>query len=240
MTRIDGRQADEPRKVQIVPGYLNFAEGSALIDMGQTRVLCAVTVEEKVPPFLKGGGSGWLTAEYSMLPRSTLVRTARESATRKPSGRTMEIQRLIGRSLRAAIDLKALGEKTLTVDCDVIQADGGTRTAAITGSYVAVYQALLQMRRNNRIGSLPLGPAVSAISVGIVDKQLLLDLCYEEDFRAEADFNIVMTDKGELVEVQGTAEGSPFSRSLLDQVLDLSQKGCHYLFDAQKQAIKSL
>ncbi len=240
MTRIDGRQADEPRKVQIVPGYLTFAEGSALIDMGRTRVLCAVTVEDRVPPFLKGGGSGWITAEYSMLPRATLVRTARETATRKPSGRTMEIQRLIGRSLRAAIDLKVLGERTLTVDCDVIQADGGTRTAAITGSYVAVYHALQQMRRSNRIASMPLQSAVSAISVGIVDKGLLLDLCYEEDFRAEADFNIVMTEKGDLVEVQGTAEGTPYSRSVLNQVLDLAQKGCRYLFEAQKQVIKTL
>ena len=240
MTRVDGRAADEPRKVTITPGYQAFAEGSALIDVGQTRVLCAASVEERVPPFLKGGGSGWITAEYNMLPRSTLTRTAREAVGRRPSGRTLEIQRLIGRSLRAVADLEALGERTITLDCDVIQADGGTRTAAITGSYVALYQALLGLLEKGKVRAIPLRSAVSAISVGIVDGGLLLDLCYEEDFRAEVDFNIVMTDSGQFVEVQGAAETRPFSKEMLDGVLELAEQGCRYLFDVQEKVVGSL
>ncbi len=240
MSRVDGRAPDEPRKVKITPGYQAYAEGSVLIDVGQTRVLCAVSVEDRVPPFLRGGGSGWITAEYNMLPRSTLTRTPRESSTRTPRGRTQEIQRLIGRSLRAATDLEALGEKTLTVDCDVIQADGGTRTAAITGSYVALYQAFLAMLRNGQLSSIPLRSAVSAISVGIVEGGLLLDLCYEEDFRAEADFNIVKTDADEFVEVQGAAEKHPFSKAMMDGVLEMAHKGTQYLFEVQQNVVDSL
>ncbi len=240
MIRVDGRAADEPRKVKIVPGFQTYAEGSALIEMGQTRVICSVTTEDRVPPFLKGGGSGWVTAEYAMLPRSTLVRTPRETASRRPSGRTFEIQRLIGRSLRAITDLPKLGERTLTIDCDVLQADGGTRTAAITGSYVALYQALLSLMQRGQISSLPLKCSVAAISVGIVDRDLLLDLCYEEDFRADADFNIVMTDRNEFVEVQGTAETRPFPKATMDEVLALAHKGLGHLFDAQRTVIESL
>ena len=237
MIRADGRASDELRPVRISPGAQEFAEGSAIIETGRTRVMCAVSVEDRVPQFLRGGGQGWITAEYGMLPRSTVTRTPRESRT---GGRTHEIQRLIGRSLRAIVDLEQLGERTLTVDCDVIQADAGTRTAAITGAYVALYQALNTLVGRNTIPSVPLKCAVAAISVGILDEEVLLDLCYEEDFRAQVDFNVVMTDKGEFVEVQGTAEGQPFSKTRLDQVLSLSERGINQLFQAQKEAISSL
>lgn len=237
MIRADGRSPGELRPVSISPGAQEFAEGSALIEMGQTRVLCAVSLEERVPQFLRGGGRGWVTAEYAMLPRSTVTRTPRESRT---GGRVHEIQRLIGRSLRAVVDMDQLGERTLMVDCDVLQADGGTRTAAITGAYVALYQALHTLMDRNTISSMPLKCAVAAVSVGIVNDELLLDLCYEEDFRAQADFNVVMTDEGEFVEVQGTAEGQSFSKTRLDQVLSLSEKGIAQLFQDQKDAIKGL
>lgn len=234
MTRIDGRKNDQIRPVTIETGVQEYAEGSVLIATGNTRVLCAVSVEDRVPPFLRGQGKGWITAEYSMLPRATLTRTGRESRTR---GRTHEIQRLIGRSLRAVVDMSALGERTLTVDCDVIQADGGTRTAAITGAYVALHQALTGLRENGSLGALPLTAAVAATSVGIVGGELMLDLCYEEDFRAEADFNIVMTDAAEFVEVQGTAEDRPFTRSQLDQLLGLAGTGIQQLFNHQRLVI---
>ena len=237
MIRTDGRAPGKLRPVRISPGAQEFAEGSALIETGQTRVLCAVSLEERVPQFLRGGGKGWITAEYAMLPRSTVTRTPRES---RASGRTREIQRLIGRSLRAVVDLDQLGERTLMVDCDVLQADAGTRTAAITGAYVALCQAFHTLMDRNTISSVPLKCAVAAVGVGIVDDELLLDLCYEEDFRAQADFNVVMTDEGEFVEVQGTAEGRPFSKTRLDQVLSLSEKGIAQLFQAQKEAISSL
>ena len=240
MIRVDGRAADEPRKVTITPGFQAYAEGSALIEVGQTRVLCSITIEDRVPAFLRGGGSGWITAEYGMLPRSTLTRNPRETASGRPRGRTFEIQRLIGRSLRAIVDLEALGERTLTVDCDVLHADGGTRTAAITGGYVALYQALLRLTQKTQPYSLPLKCGVGAISVGLVDGDLLLDLCYEEDFRAEADFNIVMTDRGEFVEIQGAAEKRSFSRATVDGVLDLARKGMDYLFDVQRSVTKGL
>ena len=208
-----------------------------MIETGETRVLCAVSVENRVPQFLRGSGKGWITAEYAMLPRATVTRTPRESRT---GGRTHEIQRLIGRSLRAAVDMGQLGERTLIVDCDVIHADGGTRTAALSGGYVALYQALLTLMRRKDIASIPIKSAVAATSVGVVDKQVLLDLCYEEDFRAEVDFNVVMTDRGEFVEVQGTAEGEPFSRNALDEVLALAKIGIDQIFEAQKEAIESL
>ena len=237
MKRVDGRAPDELRPVRITTGAQAYAEGSVLIETGDTRVLCAVSVEDKVPRFLKGSGQGWITAEYGMLPRSTLTRSPRENRTR---GRTHEIQRLIGRSLRAAVDLEKLGERTLQVDCDVLQADGGTRTAAITGAYVALHQAILGLVRRKAIPEMPVRCSVAATSVGLMDGRVLLDLCYDEDFRAEVDFNVVMTDKDEYVEVQGTAEGLPFSKEVLDSVLELAGKGIRRLFEAQREAIDTL
>jgi ribonuclease PH len=237
MKRIDARAYNELRPVCITPGYLSFAEGSVLIELGKTRVACAVSVEEKVPQFLKGRGTGWITAEYAMLPRATNTRSQRESTQGKISGRSHEIQRLIGRSLRAVTDLSELGERSLIVDCDVLQADGGTRTASITGAYVALYQALQSIANMGVISSIPLKSAVAATSVGIVRSTMLLDLCYEEDCVAEADFNVAMTAEGELVEVQGTAETKPFSRQNLDGMLELAQKGIKELFVAQQAAI---
>ena len=238
--RVDGRRWDEPRKTTIVPGYQAFAEGSALIEVGMTRVLCAATIEERVPPFLRGMGTGWVTAEYSMLPRSTSVRTQREGTSGGVRGRSQEIQRLIGRCLRAATDRTALGERTVTLDCDVIQADGGTRTAAVTGAYVALYQALLGLVRSRVVAEIPLDSAVAAISLGVVDGEPLLDLCYEEDVRAQVDFNIAMTDKGRLVEIQGAAEGAPFSVEAVPEYIAIASKGMEYLFQAQRDAIREL
>jgi ribonuclease PH len=240
MKRVDGRANDELRPASISLGYQAFAEGSALIELGRTRVLCAVSVEEKVPYFLKGQGIGWVTAEYAMLPRSTLTRTPRGVSPERIAGRNQEIQRLIGRSLRAVTDLAALGERTLTVDCDVLQADGGTRTAAITGGYVALFAALHNLKKQGTLASLPLNGAVAATSVGIMGREKLLDLCYEEDNRASADFNVVMTDKGEFVELQGTAEGSPFSKEAVDALLELAEKGIKQLFKVQKAALTGL
>jgi len=236
MKRADRRAWDEMRPVKIIPRFQNFAEGSALIELGQTRVLCSVSVEERVPGFLRGGGSGWITAEYAMLPRATVTRTPRDRA----SGRSQEIQRLIGRSLRAVTDLDALGERTLIVDCDVLQADGGTRTAAITGSYVALYQALQTMANMGILSAIPLKAAVAATSVGIVHSYMLLDLCYDEDYSAEVDFNVVMTSQGEFVEIQGAAETKPFSKETIDSLLSLAEKGIKELFQIQQAAIESL
>ena len=238
--RLDGRSWDEPRKTTIIPGYQAFAEGSALIEMGQTKVLCAATIDERVPPFLRGAGTGWVTAEYSMLPRSTGVRAPREGINGHVRGRSQEIQRLIGRCLRAVTDRKALGERTVLLDCDVIQADGGTRTAAITGAYVALYQALLVLVRNRMLAEIPLNSFVAALSVGVVDGEPQLDLSYEEDMRAQVDFNVAMTDKGELVEIQASAEGSPFSKESVPELIDLASSGMKQLFDAQREAIKSI
>jgi ribonuclease PH len=238
--RIDGRSFDELRPVTMTIGAQSFAEGSVLIEVGKTRVLCAVTVEDKVPPFLRGGGTGWITAEYGMLPRATLTRSVREASQGRVSGRGHEIQRLIGRSLRAVADLTQFGERSLIVDCDVLQADGGTRTAAITGAYVALYQALAKLANVGVIAGVPLKSAVAATSVGIVQGRVLLDLCYEEDCKAEADFNVAMTSKGDLVEVQGTAENKPFSRETLENVLALADKGIRHLFQAQQEAIEKI
>ena len=240
MKRIDGRSFDELRQVTITTGIQSFAEGSALVEVGQTRVLCAVTVEEKVPPFLRGSGTGWITAEYAMLPRATPTRSMRESAQGRVSGRSQEIQRLIGRSLRAVANLAQIGERSLVVDCDVLQADGGTRTAAITGAYVALYQALAGLNMVGVATETSLKSAVAATSVGIVHGNILLDLCYDEDCKAEADFNVAMTGKGELVEVQGTAENKPFSRETLEEVLTLAEKGIRHLFMIQEEAIKKI
>lgn len=236
MPRIDNRDDSELRPLKMTLGYQAFAEGSVLIELGKTAVLCAVTMEERVPPFLKGSGEGWVTAEYSMLPRSTLTRTPRD----RKSGRTEEIQRLIGRSLRAATDLTAFGERQLIVDCDVLQADGGTRTAAITGSYVALYQAFHNLKKTGMMRTNPLTKLIAATSVGIVNGAYLLDLCYEEDFRAQVDFNVVMTDHTEFVEIQGTAEHRPFSKADSDIMLALAQTGIERLFQFQQQTLQAL
>ncbi len=238
--RFDGRADDEMRPVKITPGFQRFAEGSAFIELGQTRVLCAVSVEDKVPPFLKGSGKGWITAEYGMLPRSTHTRTPRESAGGKPNGRALEIQRLIGRSLRAVANLEALGERTFTVDCDVLQADGGTRTASITAAYVALAQAFQTLRERGETLKAPLKGAVAATSVGIVDGHPLLDLCYDEDSHAEVDFNIVMNDAGEFIEVQGTAEGRAFSKDTMDSLLALAAKGIRELLQVQRAVLTEI
>jgi len=235
--RADGRKYDELRLVEIITGYQSFAEGSALIKLGKTHVLCSVSVDERVPPFLKGSGTGWITAEYAMLPRSTVTRSQRDSVAGRVGGRNQEIQRLIGRSLRAVADMDKLGERTLIVDCDVIQADGGTRTAAITGAYVALHQAMETLAKMGVISSIPLKSAVAATSVGIVNTYMMLDLCYDEDSQAAVDFNVVMTGKGEFVEIQGTAEGKPFPRASVDDLLTLAEKGIKQLFQVQQDVL---
>ncbi|RJQ38763.1 MAG: ribonuclease PH [Dehalococcoidia bacterium] len=240
MKRADGRAWDELRQVKITPGFLSFAEGSALIEIGHTRVICSVSIEDRVPNFLKGKGTGWITAEYAMLPRATVTRTPREAATGRISGRSHEIQRLIGRSLRAMADMSALGERTLTVDCDVLQADGGTRTAAITGACVALHQAVKNLSSIGILSGHPLKNLVAATSVGIVRRNMLLDLCYDEDAGAEVDFNVVMTDRGEFVEIQGTAETRPFSREVNNDLISLAEKGIRQLLEIQKKVIASL
>lgn len=237
--RIDGRSPSEPRVTKITPGFQPFAEGSALIEIGQTKVICAATVDETVPTFLRSSRRGWVTAEYAMLPRSTLSRIPRERGGRI-DGRSTEIQRLIGRSLRAATDMSKLGERTIVVDCDVLQADGGTRTAAITGAYVALYQAVLNLVRQSVIPEIPFKAAVAATSVGVVDDIEYLDLCYEEDSRAAVDFNVVMTDKDEFIELQATAEGDPFSRAIADRLIELAKTGIGYLLEVQRDTIRSL
>jgi len=237
--RIDGRAYDELRPIKIIPDYQSFAEGSALIKLGKTHVLCSVSVEERVPNFLRGSGTGWITAEYAMLPRATITRTQRDSTIGRVGGRNQEIQRLIGRSLRAVADLAELGERTLIVDCDVIQADGGTRTAAITGAYVALYKAMETLRNMGVIASIPLKSSVAATSIGIVNSYMMIDLCYDEDAQAAVDFNVVMTSKGEFVEVQGTAEGKPFNKQAIDDLLALAEKGIRQLFQSQQDVLKN-
>ena len=240
MKRADGRAWNELRPVKITTGFQQFAEGSALIEVGKTRVICAVSVEDRVPMFLKGTGKGWVTAEYSMLPRATLTRTPRDSFQGRISGRNHEIQRLIGRSLRAVVDTESLGERTLTVDCDVLQADGGTRTAAITGAYVALYQALYRLANMGVLSTVPMENAVAATSVGVVGGNRFLDLCYDEDSTAEVDFNVVMTNKGEFVEIQGTAEGKPFNKEMTEHLLALAEKGIQELFMVQEEALRGI
>jgi len=240
MKRIDGRSWDELRPVKIIPGFQSFAEGSVLIEMGKTRVLCSASVEERVPNFVREMGGGWVTAEYAMLPRSTITRTPRDSSLGRIGGRNHEIQRLIGRSLRAITDLNALGERTIIVDCDVVQADGGTRTAAITGAYVALYQALQTLANMGVISSIPLNSAIAATSVSIVHGNMLLDACYDEDHKAEVDFNVVMTSKGEFAEVQGTAEIKPFSKETINSILSLAENGIKKLFEAQQAALETI
>jgi len=238
--RSDGRAADQLRPICFERNYTRYAEGSVLVCFGETRVLCNASVEEKVPPFMKGEGRGWVTAEYAMLPRATHTRSPREAARGRLGGRTMEIQRLIGRSLRAVMDLDRLGERTIQIDCDVIQADGGTRTASITGAYVALVDALRKLQREGLLLDDPLRDSVSAVSVGIVEGTPLLDLCYEEDSRAEVDMNFVITGSGRFVEVQGTAESEPFTSEQLFALQQLALTGCARLDRAQKEALGDL
>jgi ribonuclease PH len=233
--RPDGRKPNELRPVKITPGFIDYAEGSVLIEMGKTRVLCAVSVEKNVPKWLQGQNQGWLTAEYAMLPRSTHTRTPRETT---PGARSQEIRRLIGRSLRAAVDLRLIGENTLNVDCDVLQADGGTRTASITGAYVAVAIALNKMIRDKVASPRALKTAVAAVSVGIAAGEPVLDLNYAEDSRAEVDFNVVMTREGNFVEVQGTGEGATFSRAQMNKLLDLAKDGIEELLMIQEMVLR--
>ncbi len=239
MSRPDGRRPDQLRDVKITRNWLEHAEGSVLVEFGSTRVLCAASVSEDVPRWRRGSGLGWVTAEYAMLPRSTNTRSDRESVKGKLGGRTHEISRLIGRSLRACIDPKALGENSIIIDCDVLQADGGTRTAAITGGYVALADAIAWLRDRKKTKGDPLSASVSAVSVGILDGQPRLDLCYAEDVIAETDMNVVCTGDGRFVEVQGTAEREPFDRELLDELLNLSVAGCAELAVLQREALAS-
>jgi ribonuclease PH len=238
--RIDGRQPGDLRPVQITPDFIPHAEGSVLIEVGRTRVICTASVEESVPLFLRGTHQGWITSEYSMLPRATESRTPREASLGRRSGRTQEIQRLIGRSLRTAVDLDLLGERTIWVDCDVIEADGGTRTASITGAFVAMVQAMNRLIHRGDLEALPLRSNLAAVSVGILDGTPLLDLNYEEDSKAEVDFNVVMTERREFVEVQGTAERQPFPRNHLDTLLELAEAGISELISAQTEALESI
>lgn len=237
MNRSDGRKPWALRPVKITRNYLKHAEGSVLIEMGETKVICSASVEERVPPFLRNTGKGWVTAEYSMLPRSTHTRSSRESATGRASGRTFEIQRLIGRSLRSVVDLAGFGERSIWLDCDVIQADGGTRTASITGAYVALADAFQRMVGNGMIEKTAMKDSVAAVSIGKVEERILLDLNYEEDSRAEVDMNVVMTGRGGFVEIQGTAEGSVFSKQEMDELIRVAQKGIRELTRIQKRAL---
>ncbi len=236
--RGDGRKTDQMRKVKIKRNVMKFAEGSCMIEVGSTKVICTASVEEKVPSFLRNSGSGWVTAEYGMLPRSCKTRVQRESSRGKQSGRTQEIQRLIGRSLRSVVELDRLGERTIWIDCDVIQADGGTRTASITGSFIALIDALLTLKKQGIINKLPVKDYVAAVSGGIIDGKLCLDLDYEEDSKAEVDMNIVMTAKGRLIEIQGTAEKTPFSKKDLDGLILVAEKGIKELCSLQRRVLK--
>lgn len=235
--RTDKRRPDELRPIEIVPGYLATAEGSALIKAGNTMVLCAASVEETVPPFLRNSGKGWVTAEYAMLPRATSQRTAREVSKGRPSGRTHEIQRLIGRALRSVVDFAALGERSVILDCDVLQADGGTRTAAITGAFVALSLALQQLVKFKAVKTMPLRDHVAAVSVGLVGGVPMLDLCYEEDSRADVDMNVVMTGGGKFIEIQGTAEHAPFDDAQMSALIGLARAGIGRLVEIQKKAV---
>lgn len=251
MARHDGRAPDQLRPIRIHRNYTKYAEGAVLIEMGDTRVLCTATVEDRVPLWRRGQGAGWVTAEYGMLPRATETRTPREAARGKQGGRTLEIQRLIGRALRAVVDLSAIGERTITIDCDVLQADGGTRTAAITGAYVALVDSLVHIERElsenaatggtastgSSVGPLPVNDVVAAVSVGIVDGQPVLDLDYKEDVAADVDMNVVMTGRGHLIEVQGTAEGAVFDRAALDNLLDLATAGVEQIAAVQRTVL---
>ena len=238
--RTNGRGAQELRTVTITPNYTQYAEGSVLIEFGQTRVICTASIEERVPPFMKGQGRGWVTAEYSMLPRATQVRNQREAAKGKLSGRTMEIQRLIGRALRSVVKLDALGERSITLDCDVIQADGGTRTTAITGAFVAMVIAMQKLVNDGKLAKLPITDFLASVSAGIINGEALVDLCYEEDSHAKVDMNFVMTGSGAFVEIQGTGEESPFTREELDTLLALSSNAIQQLIAKQTEVLANL
>jgi ribonuclease PH len=235
--RPDGRHPSQMRPVTITRDFIRHAEGSVLIEVGETRVVCTASAEDRVPPFLRDTGQGWVTAEYGMLPRSTKTRTPRDATSGRPSGRTFEIQRLVGRSLRGITDLTVLGPRTIWIDCDVLQADGGTRTAAITGAYIALADALQYLRKNGLISSLPLKDFVAATSVGLVEGQVLLDLCYAEDSVADVDMNVVMTGGGKYIEVQGTAEDAPFDRAALDSMLQVASAGIQELVALQRRLL---
>jgi len=238
--RPDGRKVDEMRPIRIERGFVKHAEGSVLISVGDTRVICTATVEEKVPTWLRGTGQGWVTAEYGMIPRSTHERTPREATKGKVGGRTHEIQRLIGRAMRSVVDLSALGERTIWLDCDVIQADGGTRTTAITGAFIAMVEALAKLGEREGWKRLPISDVIAATSVGIVDGRPLLDLCYLEDANAQVDMNVVMTERGNIVEIQGTAEGWPFMKDEMYALIDLAERGIAQLIAASRQALGDL
>ena len=238
--RADGRKQNQLRTLKITPSYIKTADGSVLIEMGDTKVICTAKLEERVPPFLRNSGKGWITAEYGMLPGSSQQRIGRESSRGKVGGRTHEIQRLIGRSLRAIADLKLLGERTIWIDCDVIQADGGTRTASITGAYVAVAEAVKSWLDKGKLLQTPIKDAVAAVSIGIVEGRILLDLCYLEDSTADVDMNIVMTGSGKFIEVQGTAESAPFTKKQMERMAEIAEAGIKELLKAQKQAISGL
>jgi ribonuclease PH len=238
MLRQDGRDNWQLRPVKITRNYIKHAEGSVLIEVGDTKVICTASVEERVPPFKKDSGEGWVTAEYAMLPRATGIRNSRDISKLKLNGRSQEIQRLIGRSLRTIVDLKLLGERTITIDCDVIQADGGTRTASITGSYVALVDACKRLKNNGLISKMPVMGFMAATSVGIVNGEEMLDLCYTEDSNAGVDMNVIMSDKGEFIEIQATGERNSFSKKQLDGLLDLAQSGIDKLIQIQKEVLK--
>lgn len=235
--RIDGRNDNELRKLNITRNYLKHPQGSVLVEFGDTKVICTASVEDKVPPFLKGSGEGWITCEYGMLPMSTVTRKSRDISKLKLDGRTAEIQRLIGRSLRSAVDLKSLGERTIWIDCDVIQADGGTRTASITGAFVALMDAVIKMNEEIKFGKFPVKSFVAAVSVGMVEDRVMLDLCYEEDSRAQVDMNVVMTDEGRFIEIQGTGEEFTFSRQEMNSLLDTAEKGIYEIIELQKRVL---
>jgi ribonuclease PH len=236
MVRQDGRGLDKIRRVQISRNYIKYAEGSCLIELGNTRVVCTASIEESVPPFLKGTGTGWVTAEYGMIPRSCQSRIQRG----KDSGRTYEIQRLVGRSLRAVMDMKSIGERTIWIDCDVIQADGGTRTASITGSFIALVDALCKLKKDGLMNKIPVKDFVAATSVGMLKGELLLDLTYDEDSRADVDMNIVMTGEGDFIEIQGTAERKTFNKAEMDKLLAIAKKGIEELIDIQRDLLKGI
>ena len=237
--RSNNRRNDQVRGAKITRNYIKHAEGSVLIEVGDTKVICTASIEDRVPPFLKGTGEGWITAEYNMLPRSTATRKPRDISRLKLDGRTMEIQRLIGRSLRSVVNLKALGEKTIWIDCDVIQADGGTRTTAICGAFVALVDAMNKIHRNKAFKVYPIRRFLCATSVGVVGEEKLLDLCYEEDSKAKVDMNVIGTDDGEFVEIQGTGEEAPFNRKELNELLDLAEKGIKQMIQLQKDCLKT-
>lgn len=240
MSRTNGRGAEELRSIKITKNFMKFAEGSCLVEFGNTKVVCTASLEEGVPPFLRGKGQGWVTSEYGMLPRSCKTRVQREAARGRLSGRTQEIQRLVGRCLRSVVDLKKLGERTIWMDCDVIQADGGTRIASITGSFVALAEALSKMRKDRLIDEVPISDFVAAVSVGIIDDKPLLDLDYAEDSAAQVDMNVVMTSKGKIIEIQGTAEGRPFSEAQMHTLLQLAKKGVAKIIAAQKNSLRGV